>query len=250
MISQSTQFDLAEIFCYLGKALLFLLFNPRTKQLCYMCTKVDKIYMSRQGLQQLGIIGPKFPLPDTPKVSSITDPTPGCDCGCPPRPSSPPPPITFPSHLAGDTGKLKEYLLHQYGSTVFNTCECQNLPLLPGPPLTLNVDPNEKPVDCHCVQPILLHWKERVHRNLVRDVDLGVLEKLPTNTPTIWLSRMVITAKSNGDPRRTVDYQPLNKLAYYLCQEQHNVKPRQVPGLPGHHRLCRVPDLPDQPHAF
>ena len=47
--------------------------------------------------------------------------------------------------------------------------------------------------------------------DLVRDVKLGVLEKLPTNTPTTWLSRMVITAKSNGEPRRTVDYQPLNK---------------------------------------
>ena len=47
--------------------------------------------------------------------------------------------------------------------------------------------------------------------DLVRDVKLGVLEKLPTNTPTIWLSRMVITAKSNGEPRRTVDYQPLIK---------------------------------------
>ena len=46
---------------------------------------------------------------------------------------------------------------------------------------------------------------------MVRDVKLGVLEKLPTNTPTTWLSRMVITAKSNGEPRRTVDYQPLNK---------------------------------------
>ena len=29
----------------------------RTKQLCYVCTKVDKIYMSRQGLQQPVIIG-------------------------------------------------------------------------------------------------------------------------------------------------------------------------------------------------
>ena len=38
-----------------------------------------------------------------------------------------------------------------------------------------------------------------------------MLEKLPTNTPTTWLSRMVITAKSNGEPRRTVDYEELNK---------------------------------------
>ena len=42
----------------------------RTKQLCYVCTKVDKIYMSKQGLQQLGIIGQNFPLP--PSLTSVT----------------------------------------------------------------------------------------------------------------------------------------------------------------------------------
>ena len=91
----------------------------RNKQLCYVFTRVDKIYMSRQGHQQLGIIRQNFPLPDSPKVSSITDPAPGCDYGCPTRPSSPPPPIMFPSHLAWDMARLKEYLLHHYGSTVF-----------------------------------------------------------------------------------------------------------------------------------
>ena len=56
-----------------------------------------------------------------------------------------------------------------------------------------------------------LHWQDKVQRDLERDVKLGVLEKLPPNTPTTWLSRMVLTAKENGDPRRTVDYQQLNK---------------------------------------
>jgi hypothetical protein len=88
----------------------------RNKQLCYVFTRVDKIYMSRQGHQQLGIIRQNFPLPDSPKVSSITDPAPGCDYGCPTRPSSPPPPIMFPSHLAWDMARLKEYLLHHYGT--------------------------------------------------------------------------------------------------------------------------------------
>ena len=183
----------------------------RTKQLCYVCTKVDKIYMSRQGLQQLGIIGQNFPLPDNPKVSSISEQDSDCDCQCPTRPSSPPSPAVYPSHLAGDVAKLKEYLMQHYESTVFNTCECQSLPLLPGPPLRLNVDPTAKPVACHRIQPVPMHWQEKVHTDLVRDVKLGVLEKLPTNTPTTWLSRMVITAKSNGEPRRTVDYQQLNK---------------------------------------
>ena len=184
----------------------------RTKQLCYVCTKVDKIYMSRQGLQEMGIISKNFPFPDNHSVSIIADSPQGCDCPCPPRPSTPPPRInSLPSHLTGDTQEMKNYLLQYYGATIFNICECQTLPLLPGPPLRLNVDKDAKPVACHKIQPIPLHWQEKVHRDLVRDVNLGVLEKLPTNTPTTWLSRMVLTAKSNGDPRRTVDYQPLNK---------------------------------------
>ena len=182
-----------------------------TKQLCYVCTRVNKIYISRQGLRQLNIIGEDFPLPNNTEVSSISNKETGCDCGCPIRESSPPPPPAYPSHLAGDVAKLKEYLLCHYASSVFNTCECQNLPKLPGPPLRLNVDPAAKPVACHRVQPVPLHWQEKVQEDLLRDVKLGVLEKLPTNTPTTWLSRMVITAKSNGEPRRTIDYQPLNK---------------------------------------
>ena len=169
-----------------------------TKQLWYVCTRVNKIYISRQGLRQLNIIGDDFPLPNNTEVSSISNKETGCDCGCPIREFSPPPPPAYPSQLDGDVAKLKEYLLCHYASSVFNTCECQDLPKLPGPPLRLNVDPAAKPVACHRVQPVPLHWQEKVQDDLLRDVKLGVLEKLPTNTPTTWLSRMVITAKSNG----------------------------------------------------
>ena len=105
---------------------------------------------------------------------------------------------------------MKRFLLNYYKSTVFNICECQPLPLLPGPPLKLHVDPSAAPVACHRLQAVPLHWQDKVQRDLERDVKLGVLEKLPPNTPTTWLSRMVLTAKENGDPRRTVDYQQLN----------------------------------------
>ena len=89
-------------------------------------------------------------------------------------------------------------LLDHYASIVFNVCECQELPKLPGPPLKLQVDPDAIPVACHKVQPIPIHWQEKVPKDLLRDVAIGVLEKVPKNTPTTWLSRMVVTAKSNG----------------------------------------------------
>lgn len=181
-----------------------------TKQLCYICSRVDKAYMSRQGLEELGIIGQNFPV-SLNAISGQATPA-DCDCGCPLRPPTPPSPITtFPADLTEDPAEMKKYLLSYYKSTVFSTCECQPLPLLPGPPLRLNVDSNATPVACHRMQPIPLHWQDKVLSDLKRDVNLGVLEKLPTNTPTEWLSRMVVTAKSNGDPRRTVDYQKLNK---------------------------------------
>ena len=40
-----------------------------------------------------------------------------------------------------------------------------------------------------------------------------MLEGVPQNTPTTWLSRMVIATKANGSPRRTVDLQKLNEAS-------------------------------------
>ena len=42
---------------------------------------------------------------------------------------------------------------------------------------------------------------------------MGVLEEVPTNTPTTWCSRMCIQVRKNGKPRRTIDLQALNKHA-------------------------------------
>ena len=183
-----------------------------TKQLCYVCTKVDKIYLSCAGLKQLGIVSQDFPHPDRSHIAAVSGNDSKCECKCPARPKSPPPPITScPSHLVGDVEQMKRYLIQHYSSTVFNICECQPLPLLPGPPLRFNIEKDAEPVACHRVTPVPLHFQERVYRDLQRDVALEVIEKVPPNTPTPWLSRMLVTAKSNGDPRRVVDYQQLNK---------------------------------------
>ena len=42
---------------------------------------------------------------------------------------------------------------------------------------------------------------------------MGVFEEVPTGTPVTWCHRMVIGAKKNGKPRRTVDLQALNASA-------------------------------------
>ena len=77
--------------------------------------------------------------------------------------------------------------------------------------LEFHINPSAKPRACHKIVPVPLHWKTQVKVDLDRDVALGVLEKVSDNCPVTWLSRMVITAKANGNPRRTVDFQPLNR---------------------------------------
>jgi len=59
--------------------------------------------------------------------------------------------------------------------------------------------PHHKPV------PVPLHWREAVKQGLDQDVRLGVIEPVPVGEPVTWCHRMVVCAKKNGKPRRTVD---------------------------------------------
>ena len=67
---------------------------------------------------------------------------------------------------------------------------------------------------------------------LDRDVQLGVLEKVGVNEPVMWCSRMVITPKTDGSPRRVIDFTPVNKHA--PRQLHHTKSPFQiVTAVPG-----------------
>ena len=191
-----------------------------TRQLCYVCDRIDRVYLSRQALADLCCISPQFPTPQSlvPAQTTYSSATVNSDspCTCPTRPASPPPlPTALPPGIdidqADSVDRLKEWLLEYYKSTTFNTCDHQQLPLMTGSPLQLHMDPQATPVACHKVVPVPLHWREQVKNDLERDVRIGVLEKVPDNTPVTWQSRMVITAKADGTPRRTIDLQPLNK---------------------------------------
>ena len=100
----------------------------------------------------------------------------------------------------GHESKLRDWILAYYGNTVFNNCEHSKLPQMTGTLLEFHINPAAKPVACHKIAPVPLHWKTRVKADPDRDVALGVLERLPDNKPLKWLSRMVIA-----------DYQPLNR---------------------------------------
>ena len=191
-----------------------------TSQLGYVCDRIDRVYLSKQALTDLCCISPEFPLPHSPATTQTTHASATVNndspCSCQTRPTSPPPlPTALPPGIdidqADSVARLKEWLLQYYKSTTFNTCDHQQLPLMTGSPLELHMDPQASPVACHKVVPVPLHWREQVKADLDHDVRIGVLERVPDNTPVTWQSRMVITAKASGEPRRTIDFQPLNK---------------------------------------
>ena len=136
-------------------------------------------------------------------------------CSCPKRTLPPSSPATLPcAPTEENLPRIKQFILDRYAASSFNVCEHQPLPLLKGsPPLQLHVDPAAKPVAVHRPAVVPLHWQKAVHEGLLRDVRLGVLERVPVNTPVRWQSRMHITAKHNGDPRHTLDYQAVNSVS-------------------------------------
>jgi hypothetical protein len=205
--------------------------QPSTRGMFYVASNVTRCYLSLSCLQSLAVVPPDFPSlgsaaageqqgscvaasgPALQPCSNSGVMLPGDPpCSCPTRSLAPSTGPELPCPPTEENlPKLKEYLLTRYRSNAFNTCERQKLPLMSGsPPLKLNVDPTVKPVACHVPAPVPLHWQEAVRAGIERDVRLGVLERVPLNTPVRWQSRMVVVPKHDGSPRRTVDYGAVN----------------------------------------
>jgi hypothetical protein len=114
---------------------------------------------------------------------------------------------------------MTKYLPDYYHSSTFNTCSRQFLPLMEGPHLHLMVDPEAEPVAHHTPVSSPLHWRDGVKAGLDQDVRLGVIEPVLIGDPVKWCHCMVVCAKKNGKPRRTVDFQQLN---IYATRETHH----------------------------
>ena len=232
-----------------------------TSALTYVTTATERFYLNRESLKLLGIISEDFPKVNstgsvigaaisTPQVQSTTPPAQptACPvplvtvaqadpvspkspprtselapCGCLLRSSPPPRPSELPfAPVPENTAKMRRWLVERYAASTFNQCPHQALPAMPGPPMEIMVDPDAKPVVTRRPVHVPLHWKEEVREQLERDVALGVIERVPPNTPVTWLHNMVITAKSDGSPRRTVDLQSLNR---HCVRETHYCTP-------------------------
>ena len=201
-----------------------------SNQMTYITDCSDTFFMSRSACANLGIISERFPMigeafPEIEETASALNLTPGittpslASCGCLQRTSPPPLPRPPVAETEDNRIQLQKFLLDYYASSTFNTCPHQVLPHMSGPPMKLMVDPNATPVAHHKAIPVPLHFREKVKQDLDRDVRLGVLERVPTGFPTTWCHRMVVCAKKDGTPRRTIDFQALNKHA---CRETHH----------------------------
>ena len=104
-----------------------------------------------------------------------------------------------------------------------------------GVPMRLMVNPTAEPVAHHTPVPVPLHWQADVKKGLDQDVMLGVLEPVPVGEPVTPCHRMLVCAKKNGQPRRTVDFQVLNLHA--TCETHHTQSPfHQARSIPSHKR--------------
>ena len=197
-----------------------------TKQLCYIAEGIDCLFLSRQACRELGIIGDDFPClgafsNQSAKISNMSvppnpehpaDPRP---CSCPARTLPPPVPTELPfPPTVENRDRLEDWIRERYASSAFNQCSHQPLPLInSSPPLKLYVDESARPVAVHKPVPIPMHWMKQVKEQLDKDVRLGVLEPVPVGDPVTWCSRMIVCPKKDGNPRRTVDLQCLNKVS-------------------------------------
>ena len=136
-------------------------------------------------------------------------------------------------NISGLTGKHKiarksgrKFILKFSPQADFNfvqpcTCPHQRLPLMEAPPMRLMVDHSAQPVAHHKAIPVPLHWCDDVKAGLDSDVQLGVLEPVPIGEPVTWCHQMVVCAKKDGSPRRTVDLQALN---LHATRETHHTQ--------------------------
>ena len=87
------------------------------------------------------------------------------------------------------------------------------LPEMSAPPHHIHLRPGAQPHAVPVPASILLHFFDEVRQQLDDDIKKGIIEAVPAREPTEWCSRMVVVPKKDGRPRRTVDFQRLNRTS-------------------------------------
>ena len=172
----------------------------QTRQLVYICHKASSLLLS---LEYLGYVTKNFTAPEHIQFASSAATRAGkkpvCDCECPVREMAPDAPAALPCEPTPDNvPKLEQWIRDMYAASAFNTCECQPLPAIHGPPVKIHLQEGVKPIASHSPIPIPLHWHKEVKAGLDRDEAIGVIEKVPSGTPTTWCHKMVCVPKKDN----------------------------------------------------
>ena len=201
-----------------------------TNQIMYFAHNTRGCLLSEKALRDLHILPDSFPSACQLVASSTTPPSrvsaPKAICGCLKRLSPPPMPsqIPFTPHPK-NINDLEMYIRAFFAASAFNTCKHQPLPYMTGDLMTVTLRENAVPHAIHTPLPVPLYWEEAVIKELANDVSLDIIERVASTIPTIWCAKMVVVAKKDGSPRRTVDFQKLN--AATIRHTHHTPSPFQ-----------------------
>ena len=197
--------------------------NQSTESKIYFSSKSKRFFLSRQCCQDLHIVPKSFPYPPTPRQPEVANVQ--HQRIIPQRPQK----VPF-KPVVGNVPALKKFLLDSFATSTFN--RDKPFPELTTPPAHIHLKPDHiVPTPAYWPATIAEHWAKEVKDSIDRDVEAGILTKVPFNEATQWCARMVVVKKRDGRPRRTVDFQDLNKQC--LREPNHGTSPfhtaRQVP---------------------
>ena len=181
----------------------FVVRGKTNKQTLFICKDIQRLYFSRtaciylcllRGLENFHAV---FPHQEVGLKHNK------CEDQLPNRPPNPPFPAT-----EENIGKLKSWVLEKFAKMTFNKDGL--FPAMSGPAAHIHLKEGAVPKARHNLIPVPSHLKEPVRQALWKYVERGIIAPVPVGMPTDWCSTKAITAKKNGNPWRTVDYQHLN----------------------------------------
>ena len=131
-----------------------------SKQVVYICEGVSGALLSLEACIDLGLVSEKFPHPPSVNVcEAASQKNSKCDCKCPLREKPPSVPDKVPFEpTAVNVPKLEAWIRSRYAASAFNCCECQPLPKMHGPPLTIHMQEGVTPIASHSPIPVPLQW--------------------------------------------------------------------------------------------
>ena len=192
--------------------------NTSVKTDVYFAPAVSYLYLSLDNCKDLNLVHRDFPHVDvnansaegTPTINNIdTDTELSTDTKhtvIPERPKA----LPFPP-VEENVPMLEKWLLDKFGKLCFDI-DIEPLPPMNTKEQHFHLQKDHRVYTARTPIPVAYHWKDDVDDELDGDVRKGILRKVGIGEKTGWCLQMIVVPKHDGRPRRTVDFQPLNKF--------------------------------------